>query len=424
MFRKNSVPWLISVLGMVVTLLGLGGCGAVAPVHPEIVRIGAVYPLSGSLAPTGQALRQAVELAQEIVNQEYDLDLPLARPAGLPGLDGARIKVVFADHASDPEQGAAEAQRLIEEEGVVALLGAYNSNVTARASQMAEAARIPFLNATSTSPVLTERGYKWFFRTTADDTIFVHNFFTFLLAVDLRQGLDTRDIAIVYENTLWGTGVSRIEKAYARQLDFNVVADVPYASDTDSVEAQVQTLLETGSPIVMQASYLSDAVLYVRTYKEMNFRPTVLLAMDAGFISPGFIEAVGSDGDYILSREVWALDLGEHKPLIKQVDTLYFERYGTHMDGNAARAFTGFLVLADAINRAGSADPEAIRQALLATDLPGKQLIMPWDGIRFDADTGQNTLARGIIVQMRDGVYHTVWPWDVASEELVWPMPE
>ena len=156
----------------------------------------------------------------------------------------------------------------------------------------------------------------------------------------------------------------------------------------------------------------------------MNFRPTVLLAMDAGFISPGFIEAVGSDGDYILSREVWALDLGEHKPLIKQVDTLYFERYGTHMDGNAARAFTGFLVLADAINRAGSADPEAIRQALLATDLPGKQLIMPWDGIRFDADTGQNTLARGIIVQMRDGVYHTVWPWDVASEELVWPMPE
>jgi len=409
---------------MVVTLFGLGGCGAVAPVHPEIVRIGAVYPLSGSLAPTGQALRQAVELAQEIVNQEHDLDLPLARSAGLPGLDGARIKVVFADHTGDPEQGAAEAQRLIEEEGVVALLGAYNSSVTARASQMAEAARIPFLNATSTSPVLTERGYKWFFRTTADDTIFVHNFFTFLLAVDLRQGLDTRDIAIVYENTLWGTGVSRIEKAYARQLDFNVVADVPYASDTDSVEAQVQTLLETGSPIVMQASYLSDAVLYVRTYKEMNFRPTVLLAMDAGFISPGFIEAVGSDGDYILSREVWALDLGEHKPLIKQVDTLYFERYGTHMDGNAARAFTGFLVLADAINRAGSADPEAIRQALLATDLPGKQLIMPWDGIRFDADTGQNTLARGIIVQMRDGVYHTVWPWDVASEELVWPMPE
>ena len=422
--HREDMGAIIIALGMVVALLGLNGCGAAAPARPEAVRIGVIYPLSGSLASTGQALRQAVELAQEIVNQEHDLGLPLARSAGLPGLGGARIEVVFADHAGDPEQGVAEAQRLIEERGVVALLGAYNSSVTASASQVAEAARIPFLNATSTSPTLTERGYKWFFRTTADDNIFAHNFFVFLLEVDRRQGLDTRDIAIVYENTLWGTGVRQAEQTYARQLDFNIVADVPYASGADSVAAEVQTLLETGSPIVMQASYAHDAILYVRTYKEMGFRPTALLAMDAGFISPGFIETVGEDAEYILSREVWALDLGEQKPLIKEVDTLYFERYGTHMDGNAARAFTGLLTLADAINRAGSTDPEAIRQALLATDLPGEQLIMPWDGIRFDPDTGQNTLARGIIVQIQNGVYHTVWPWDMASKELVWPMPK
>jgi len=415
---------LILALGLIVVLPGLGGCGTATPAYPEVVRIGALYPLSGSLASTGQALKQAVELAQEIVNQEHDLNLPLARSAGLPGLGDARIEVVFADHAGDPEQGAAEAQRLIEEGAVVALLGAYNSNVTAHASQMAEAARIPFLNATSTSPTLTERGYAWFFRTTADDKIFAYNFFVFLRAVDRRQGLDTWDIAIVYENTLWGTGVRQAEQSYARRLDFNIVADVPYASGADSVEAEVQTLLETGRPIVMQASYVNDAILYMRTYKEMGFRPTALLAMDAGFISPGFIEAVGEDAEYILSREVWALDLGEHKPLIHQVDALYFERYGSHMDGNSARAFTGLLVLADAINRAGSTDPEAIRQALLATNLPGEQLIMPWDGIRFDAETGQNTLARGIIVQMQDGAYHTVWPWDMASQELIWPMPE
>lgn len=424
MRRRNLISLMMLVIWVGTALSALAGCGVVKPSHPEVVRIGAIYPLSGSLAPTGQALRQAVELAQEIVNQEYDLNLPLAQSAGLPGLGGARIEVVFADHAGDPEQGATEAQRLIEEEKVVALLGAYNSSVTATASQMAEAAGIPFLNATSTSPALTERGYKWFFRTTADDAIFAHNFFEFLQEVDQRQGLGTRDVAIVYENTLWGTGVSQMEKTYAKQFGFNVVADVPYASEADSVEAEVQTLLKTGNPIVMQASYLSDAVLYMRTYKEMGFQPTALLAMDAGFISPGFVEAVGSDGDYILSREVWALDLGDQKPLIQQVDTLYFERYGSHMDGSSARAFTGLLVLADAINRAGSTDPEAIRQALLATDLSGEQLIMPWDGIRFDAATGQNTLARGIIVQMRDGVYHTVWPWDMASEELVWPMPE
>ena len=424
MCKRNPFLTTVLLLWTTVALLGLGACRAAGQVHPEVVRIGAIYPLSGRLASTGQALKQAVELAAEIINSEYELDLPLAQSAGLPGLDGARVEVVFADHAGDPEQGSTEAQRLIEAEGVVALLGAYNSSVTASASQIAEAAGLPFLNASSTSPILTERGYKWFFRTTADDAIFARNFFEFLQDVEERQGLTARDIAIVYENTLWGTGVSQQTKACAAEYEFNVVADVPYMADTDSVEAEVRTLIAAGKPIIIQASYVSDAILFVQTYEELDFRPTALLAMDAGFISPGFVEAVGTSGDDILSREVWALDLGGHKPLIHQVDQLYFERYGSHMDGNTARVFTGLLVLAEAINRAGSTDPEAIRQALLATDTPGEQLIMPWEGIRFDADTGQNELARGIIVQMRDGVYHTVWPWDMASEELIWPMPE
>jgi branched-chain amino acid transport system substrate-binding protein len=110
--------------------------------------------------------------------------------------------------------------------------------------------------------------------------------------------------------------------------------------------------------------------------------------------------------------------------LIQQVNDLYRERHGTNLTGNSARAFTGLIVLADAINRAGSVDPGEIRQALLDTDMPGEQLIMPWDGVQFDPDTGQNTLARGIIVQIQDQTYHTVWPWDLASRELIWPMPE
>lgn len=430
MYKINKGCLPVPVLVICLVASALTGCNTFQSSHPDTVRVGVVYPLSGSLASTGQSLTQAVSLAQEIVNQEHDLNLPLAQSSGLPGLGDARVEVTFVDHAGDPERGAEaargliEGEALIEEQEVVALLGCYNSSVTARVSQIAEIYGIPFLNATSTSPALTERGYKWFFRTTADDAIFARNFFQFLEEVDERQELGTRDIAIVYENTLWGTGVSQVEKAYAKDFGFNVVADVPYASDTDSVEDEVQALMETGQPIVMQASYVSDAVLYARTYKEQDFHPTALLAMDAGFVSPGFIEAVGNDGDFILSREVWAQDLGERKPLVQQVDELYFERYGRHMDGNAARAFTGLLVLADAINRAGTTDSEAIRQALLETALPGEQLIMPWEGVQFDADTGQNTLAQGIIVQLRDGVYHTVWPWDMASEELVWPMPE
>lgn len=79
--------------------------------------------------------------------------------------------------------------------------------------------------------------------------------------------------------------------------------------------------------------------------------------------------------------------------------------------------------MADAINRAGSTDPEAIRKALVATDIAGSKLIMPWKGIKFDA-SGQNTLGQGILVQVVDGKYNTVWPFNMASREVIWPMPK
>jgi branched-chain amino acid transport system substrate-binding protein len=417
----------VSFYFVLVALLGLsfmGGC-SLGPSEPQTVRVGAIYPLSGSLASTGVDIRQGVEFAQAIINGEYDLDLPLAREAGLPALD-ARIEVIFGDHAGDPAQGAAEAQRMLAEENVVALLGSYNSSVTLEASQVAESARVPFLNPDSTSPVLIERGFQWFFRTTADDSIFVQNFYDFLAELGQAGGTEVtpRTLAVVYENSLFGTSVAQLEMAQAGQAGWQLAAEIPYLADTTDVQAEVESLLASDASLVMQSSYASDAILFMQTYKEMGYRPQAILAMNAGFISPAFVDTLGDDANYVLSRDVWALDIAGERQLVGEVNELYREQYGTNLTGNSARAFTGLVVLADAINRAGSTDPEEIRQALHATDIPAEQLIMPWEGVRFDPATGQNVLASGIIVQIQDQAYHTVWPWHVASRELIWPMPD
>src|SRR5690606_40695430 len=86
-----------------------------------------------------------------------------------------------------------------------------------------------------------------------------------------------------------------------------------------------------------------------------------------------------------------------------------------------ARGFTAMMVLLDAINRAGSTDPEAIREALEATDLGPDDTIMPWQGVRFD-EKHQNTLGGGIIVQIQNGEYRTVYPFDVATVEPSYPL--
>jgi branched-chain amino acid transport system substrate-binding protein len=143
---RKRVYVLLSML-LVLSML-LGACGGKG--GGKTVKVGAVYPLSGSLASTGKDLKQGVELAVDIVNNEYpDLNLPLAKSKGILG--GKQLQVVFADHEGKPDKGKAEAERLITQEKVVALLGSYNSAVTKTASQAAEQAKIPFLNPESTS---------------------------------------------------------------------------------------------------------------------------------------------------------------------------------------------------------------------------------------------------------------------------------
>ena len=173
----------------------------------------------------------------------------------------------------------------------------------------------------------------------------------------------------------------------------------------------------------MQSSYTPDAILSMKTYKELGFSPDMILANNSGFTDTEFIRTLGKDAEYVITREVWALDLAGRNPLIKEVNALFNARYKINFTGNSSRTFTGLMVMADAINRARSTEPQAVRTALSQTNLPGSSLIMPWKGVKFD-ETGQNQLGRGILVQIVDGKYHTVYPFDMATQDVIWPMPK
>ena len=390
----------------------------------EEIRIGVIYPLTGAAASTGLELKNALELAADIINNgTKGLNLPLSTTGGLPNLKGAKIKLIFGDHQGNPQTGATEAERLISQEKVVALVCCYFSNVTNTASQVAERNGIPFMNPESSSATLTQRGFKWFFRTTPHDDLFVTNFFEFLKDVEKKKNISVKRISLFNENTLFGTETTKIEEKLAGEQKYPIVEKILYPAKSTQLTSEVQRIKAANPDLIMQSSYLGDAILSMKTYKELGVSPDALLANDAGFNDSEFLKTLGKDGEYILSREVWALDLAGKNPLIKQVNDLYFERYKTNFNGNSARTFTGLMALAEAINRAGSTKPEAIQKALVETNIPGSKLIMPWKGIKFDA-TGQNTLGSGIIVQVQDGKYVTVWPFDLASKDIIWPMPK
>ncbi|MEC5216273.1 branched-chain amino acid transport system substrate-binding protein [Actimicrobium sp. GrIS 1.19] len=389
------------------------------------VKIGVIYPLTGAAASSGAEMKNALELAADIINNGAKSvpNLPFSAGGGLPNLKGAKIKLVFADHQGNPQVGATETERLITQEKVVAIVGAYFSNVTATASQVAERYKIPFVNPESSSASLTQRNFKWFFRTTAHDDLFVHNFFDFFRDLEAKKGIKVKQLASFNENTLWGNETTKLETKLAEEKGYALTKSISYPAKSTQLTSEVQLLKAAAPQVVMQSSYLGDAIMAMKTYKELGFSPDMILANNAGFTDTEFIRTLGKDADYVITRDVWSLDLAKNNPLIKQVNDLYFERNKANFTGNSSRTFTGLMTLADAINRAGSTEPEAIRKALTETNIPGNKIIMPWKGIKFD-EKGQNVYGSGILVQIIDGKYNTVWPFDLATRDVVWPMPK
>lgn len=409
------------IRSLCLSVFALGLAVASARAEDEI-RIGVIYPLTGAAASTGVELKAAAELAAAIVNKEIAAPPGLTAGIGLPNLKGAKLKLIFGDHQGNPQVGATEAERLITQEHVVALIGCYFSNVTATASQVAERYGVPFLNGSSSSTPLTQRGFKWFFRTSPHDDLFVANFFEFFKDLEKKKGAKLKTLALFNENTLWGGETTKLETRLAEEQSYTVAEKILYPAKTTQMTSEVQRLKAAAPDVVMQSSYLGDAILAMKTYKELGFTPPMLLANDAGFSDSEFLKTLGHDGDFILSREVWSLDLAAKYPLIRQVNDLMQTRNKINFTGNSSREFTAVAVMAEALNRAGATTPEAIRKALVETDIDGAATIMPWKGIKFDA-SGQNSLGSGIIVQVQDGQYVTVWPFDVATKDIVYPMP-
>jgi branched-chain amino acid transport system substrate-binding protein len=413
----NRVP-----AALLIGLVSLLGVAAPANTQVKEVVIGVLYPLSGNAAQVGIDSVNAVKLAAEIVNGRYDLNLPLARTEGLPGLGGAKLRLVVVDHQGKPDVGQAEAERLITQEKVHALFGAYFSSVTGTASQVAERRGIPFVNAESSSPALTERGFKWFFRTSPHDGTFSQVMFDFIRDLEKRRNVKFKTVGIMHEATQFGSDSAKVQEELAKKYGYEVAVKISYRDKATSLDAEVGRLKAANPDVLLPSSYTNDAILFVRTAKNLDYSPKLLIAQDAGWTDPTFLREMGKDVEGHITRAPFALDLAAKKPLIRQVNELFKKMGGRDLSDVPARAFTGFLTLADAINRAKSTDPEAIRRALAATDIPADQLIMPWTGVKFD-DKGQNIGARAILQQVQHGQYATIYPFDLAAADVIYPMP-
>jgi len=405
------------------------------------VKIGVIYPLTGGAAAAGRELRAGAELAAKIANNEMShIDMSMAKNAGIKSLGGAKIKLIFKDHQGNPTLGADLAKKLILDDKVDGILGCYHSSVTKTVSAVCEQYGVPMINGSSTSPALTKRGFKWFWRTTPTDTWFTKDLFELLkgLTEGKVRGVkavpkkEIVNLASACENTEWGSHVSALVKQFAKEYGFNVRKSLLYAAKSTDLSSEVRSLKAARPDVMLFASYTSDAILMVTTLKAQQAHPKIIWGQDAGFEKPEFRATLGNNIIGILTRSVFLPQVVQIKKVAKEVNALYKAKTGNDLGGASARAFTGLQAWAYILEKAGSTKPVDIQRAANSIYIPGKELVVPWKGIKFSTsgdELGQNVLGSGLIGQyqkQKNGKVglEIVYPFDVSSADMIYPFPK
>src|SRR5579862_3254341 len=344
-------------------LLGATAAAALGPIASRAdtpdVAIGVIYPLSGSSAQIGVDAQKAYEIAAEIINNKYDFDLPLAKDAGLPGLGGAKIRLVFADHQADPQKGRAETERLITQEKVCAVIGTYQSAVAVTVSQICERYSIPFISADNSSPSLHRRGLKYYFRAAPHDEMYSKAMFDFF-DVMKKKGTKIETLSLFHEDTIFGTDSGNAQTKLAAERGYKIVADIKYRANSPSLSVEVQQLKAANADVLMPSSYTTDGILPVKTMGELGYKPPAIVAQDAGFSEKALYDAVGDRLEGVISRGTFSLDLAQKRPMVGKINDMFKEKSGKDFNDLTSRQFMGLIIMADAINRAKSTDGDKI----------------------------------------------------------------
>ncbi|MBL7172560.1 MAG: ABC transporter substrate-binding protein [Desulfobacteraceae bacterium] len=432
---KSAIRLGMVVLGVLAIVGLIVPSGALAV---EEIKIGVIYPLTGGAAAAGRELRAGAELAAQIANNVMaDLPMTMAQNAGVKSLGGAKIKLIFKDHEGNPTLGADLAKKLIHDDKVDGILGCYHSSVTKTVSAVCEQYGVPMINGSSTSPELTLRGFKWFWRTTPHDKLFTKDLFELLKG--LTEGkvkgvpaVPKKDIMILAsacEKTEWGSHVSELIQNFSKEYGFGLKKSLLYAAKSVDLSSEVRSLKAAKPDVMLFASYTSDAILMVKTLKAQKANPKIIWGQNAGFETPEFRSTLGTDIVGFLTRSVFVPKVVEIKKLAGKVNDMYKKKTGNDLSGASARSFTGLQAWVAVLEKAGATKPAAIQAAANSIEIPGSQLVVPWKGIKFSTsgdELGQNIWGSGIIGQYqlaKDGQVdmEIVYPFDVTSASMVYP---
>lgn len=373
----------------------------------ETILIGSIHPLTGGLALDGNQMDDAAQMAVEAINGE----------GGIESLGGAQLEVISADSQGEPDVGQTEAQRMIDQ-GAVALVGAFQTAVTINIATLAERSQVPLVIDVAVADEIIQEGSQFTFRIQPNSTAMGVNAAQYLAEFVEQSGEELSTVAYLHQEDAFGTSVFNAFRDEAESLGMQIVEAIPYnAFEVSDLTTEMARVDASGADVLVNTGYYNDGVLVGRD--ALASRPGVEVIMgvaQAAFDEPQFPEDVPDGSEYVLgSNYHW--DATSDRVLQLRED--FEAEFGEPMRTGAVFSYQAVELIADALERAGSADPVDVRDALSETSYDDPLLAFAGP-IEFD-ERGENVNAIPIVMQVHDGVPRQVWPEQFAEVDLVFP---
>jgi branched-chain amino acid transport system substrate-binding protein len=397
-------PSWLSRTALVVILVGAAcskdkGAADKADTKPagETVRIGVVTSLTGAQAAFGQAHKNGYAIALAELNAKG-------------GIKGKPIELVYYDDQSKPDQAVQGVSKLVDQDHVPIILGAFSSDNTRAMVPKVTEKKVPLIMPTATAENVMETGSTWVFRICAGSNGYATATMDFL-----KNNGAPKTLAIVNENTNFGQANAKSMRELATAAGMTIVADEGYQANSPDYKGLLQKVQATNPEVVYYASYLLDATTLMRQSEQIGLNPKFVTSAGTGFASAEFPtdKGAGKYAEYTFSVSQWM-------PTPKWGGSVEFDAAFTKATGakpayHAAQAYAALYVAADAMTRATALEPLPIADALRKTKLD-----TAFGPIQFDAK-GQNPHPV-LVTQVQGGQYKVVWPLEAADSKPI-PAP-
>ncbi len=309
--KRLQIVGLFLIVGMALVFL----CANVAMAAEKVIKLGLLLPMSGQTAPVGEFIKLGNQIAVDEINEA----------GGIKSLGGAKLELVLADHQAKPEIGIAEAERLVKEEKVAVLIGGYASAVIYTSSQVAEKYGIPYMVEGGTANNICERGFKFVFRVPSNSTNYAKEPLDFLKDMGKASGKEVKNLGLMYETTLYGKAAAEEVKKIGPSMGVTIVADLPYPPNSLDFSMPIAKLKSAQPDAVYVVPYVSDAILIVKTMKEMDFN-CMGVTGTGGFLDPSFTQNLGKTAEYIFQLGYMSADID--LPGARRFDANMKKRFG------------------------------------------------------------------------------------------------